>query len=180
MPDVQGLHGSYWNEYCESVWDVINDKDSHKAKGLWEVSSGFWNKEWHLKWRTKQYDKLFDKVEASVEHSASLEVANLGMSKAHELRAHLFKQFGGAGEDIQARQERFEAGMPKNAGGIAFPAGADVVEKLRELEAERVALYTLCPASRRVNYEYGKKSTLVKIVLRQQGTEVLCLWSASG
>jgi len=88
------------------------------------------------------------------------------MSKAHELRAHLFKQFGGAGEDIQARQERFEAGMPKNAGGIAFPAGTDVVEKLRELEAERVALYTLCPASRRVNYEYGKKSTLVKIVLR--------------
>ena len=166
LPDVQGLHGSYWNEYCESVWDVINDKDSHKAKGLWEVSSGFWNKEWHLKWRTKQYDKLFDKVEASVEHSASLEVANLGMSKAHELRAHLFKQFGGAGEDIQARQERFEAGMPKNAGGIAFPAGTDVVEKLRELEAERVALYTLCPASRRVNYEYGKKSTLVKIVLR--------------
>ena len=20
LPDVQGLHGSYWNEYCESVW----------------------------------------------------------------------------------------------------------------------------------------------------------------
>ena len=31
----------------------INDKDSHMAKGLWEVSSGFWNKEWHLKWRVQ-------------------------------------------------------------------------------------------------------------------------------
>ena len=37
--------------------------------------------------------------------------------------------------------------MPTNPGGIAFPAGTDVPEKLRELESERVALFKLCPAS---------------------------------
>ena len=31
--------------------------------------------------------------------------------------------------------------MPTNPGGIAFPSGTDVPEKLRELESERVALY---------------------------------------
>ena len=148
------------------VWDAINDKDSHLAKGLWDVSSGFWNKEWHAKWRKKQYDKLLDKVEASVTENAALEVANLGMEKACDLRHHLLKQFGGAGEDIQARQERFEAGMPANAGGIAFPSGTVIPDKLRELESERVALWKLCPAGRRADYEWGKETTLVKIVMR--------------
>ena len=138
------------------VWDAINDKDSHLAKGLWDVSSGFWNKEWHAKWRKKQYDKLFDKVEASVTENAALEVANLGMEKACDLRHHLLKQFGGAGEDIQARQERFEAGMPANAGGIAFPSGTVIPDKLRELESERVALWKLCPAGQACRLRVGK------------------------
>ena len=88
------------------------------------------------------------------------------MEKAKLLRSHLFKQFGGAGEDIQVRQERFEAGMPANAGGIPFPNGVNMINKLRELEAERVALYKLCPSDRRKDYEWGKETTLVKIVLR--------------
>ena len=148
------------------VWEAINEQDSHRAKGLWDVSSGFWQKSWHSKWRRKQHDRLCDKVEASVKDSAALEVANLGMDKAEDLRAHLFKQFGRAGEDVHARQERFEAGMPANAGGIPFYSGVDIVEKLRQLEAERVALYKLCPAGRKKDYEWGKESTLVKIVLR--------------
>jgi hypothetical protein len=41
LPDVR-LHGADWNSCCESVWECINDKDPHMAKGLWEVSSGFW------------------------------------------------------------------------------------------------------------------------------------------
>ena len=41
MPDLDGMRGSTWNEHCEVVWDAINDKDSHLAKGLWDVSSGF-------------------------------------------------------------------------------------------------------------------------------------------
>ena len=166
LPEVEGLHGRFWNDHAEMVWDAINEQDSHLAKGLWDVSSGFWQKTWHVRWRRKQYDKLFDKVEASVKDSAALEVANLGMEKAKLLRSHLFKQFGGAGEDIQVRQERFEAGMPANAGGIPFPNGVNMINKLRELEAERVALYKLCPSDRRKDYEWGKETTLVKIVLR--------------
>ena len=159
MPDLEDLHGDDWNSYCESVWECINEKDSHMAKGLWEVSSGFWNKQWHEKWRVKQYDRLYDRVESLVEGSAALEVANLTMENACNLRAHLLRQFGGAGEDIQARQERYEAGMPINPGGIAFPSGTVVPEKLRELESEMVALYKLCPASRRADYEWGKGTT---------------------
>ena len=98
--------------------------------------------------------------------SAALEVANLGMEKAQELRHHLMKQFGGAGEDLRARQEVFEAGMPKSPGAAAFPESVDMPEKLRELEAERCALYNLCPVKKRDPYEFGLKSTLVRIVLR--------------
>ena len=166
LPDVRGLHGNYWTGHCESVWETINESDSRMASGLWNVGSGFWTKDWHIKWRIKQYDKLYDKVESLVEGSASLEVANLGMAKACDLRTHLLKQFSGAGEDIQARQGRYESGMPASERGIAFPSGTDVPEKLRELESERVALYKLCPAARRADYEWGKSTTLVKIVMR--------------
>ena len=46
LPDIRHLHGADWKNCCESVWEHINEKDSHVAKGLWEVPSGFWNKYW--------------------------------------------------------------------------------------------------------------------------------------
>ena len=84
--------------------------------------------------------------------SAALEVANLGMEKAQELRHHLMKQFGGAGEDLRARQEVFETGMPKSPGAAAFPESVDMPEKLRELEAERCALFKFCQQKKNVHF----------------------------
>ena len=92
-----------FNDHCTEVWESINDSNSTMAKELWPMTSGFWSKKWQAKWRVKQYDKLFDKIEAPVTGSATLEVANLGMSKGSQIRAHLMRQFGGAGEDLQAR-----------------------------------------------------------------------------
>ena len=73
--------------------------------------------------------------------SAEMEVAHLGVERAAEIRAHLMKQFGGAGEGTEARQGRFKAGMPASIGAAAFPEGVNIPDKLRKLETERCALY---------------------------------------
>ena len=166
LPNVEEYKEGEWNDYCSEVWDVINDMNPAKAKGLWDIQSGFYEKSWHHKWRKAQYDRLYDKVEASVTGMAALEVDGLGMNKAPQLKAHLHKQFGGAGEDIRAREEHFEAGMPDVKGGDAFPSGVQMENKLRTLQAERIALMKLCMKDKRNSYEYGKESKLVKIVLR--------------
>jgi len=155
-----------FNDHCTEVWESINDSNSTMAKELWPMTSGFWSKKWQSEWRGKQYDKLFDKIEASVTGSAALEVANLGMNKGSQIRAHLMRQFGGAGEDLQARQDLFELGLPKSPGAPAFPEGVDIPEKLRELEAERFALDCLCPKDKRATYEFGQETALVRIALR--------------
>ena len=38
------IDGPDWNLYAEEVWDSINDYDPAKAKVLYHMSSGFWNK----------------------------------------------------------------------------------------------------------------------------------------
>ena len=80
-----------------------------------------------------------------------MEVANLGMQRTAEIRVHLMKQFGVAGEDVEARQERFEAGMPALIRASTIPEGVNIPDKLRELETERCAVYKLCPVEKEVN-----------------------------
>ena len=109
------------------------------------MDSGFWGVKWQTSWRRRKFDKLFDRIEAKVKGSAEMEVANLGMDSAAEVRAHLMKQFGGVGEDVEARQERFEAEMPASDGAPAFPDGINMPDKFRELETERCTLCKLCP-----------------------------------
>jgi len=60
------------------------------------------------------------------------------------VRQHLMKQFGGAGEDVCAREERFADGLPKSKGETPFFKGIEIEMKLRELGAERNALYQMC------------------------------------
>lgn len=167
LPDVETYkEGDEWAEHCSEIWDAINDMNPAKAKVLWDVSSGFYNQSWHKKWRREQYDRLFDKVEATVTGMAALEVEELGMKNAPQLKSHLHKQFGGAGDDIRAREENLEAGLPEAKGAVAFPPGVNMENKLRTLQAERIALLKMCSQDKRSTYEYGKESKLVKIVLR--------------
>jgi hypothetical protein len=65
------------------------------------------------------------------------------MGNAKGLRAHLVKQFGGAGDDARAREEHCQDGMPAAKGQAAFPPNIDVVEKFRQLSAERNALWKM-------------------------------------
>ena len=166
MPDLGALHGESFRIYCELVWDSIDDSNSTQAKGLYPMDSGFWDKKWQKKWIRKQFDRIFDKVESLCTGAAGLEVQTLGMENAPELRAHLHRQFGGSGDDVRAREEKFEGAL----GG--FPRGCDMEVKLRELQAERVALFKMCKPSKRVDYEYGSSVKLVKIVLKAlKGTD---------
>ena len=55
--------------------------------------------------------------------SAALEVESLGMEKSNELRKHLTKHFCGSGDDVRAEEERFEEGLPENAGSSPCPEG---------------------------------------------------------
>ena len=148
------------------MWDAINDIDSAKAKHLYLVASGFWTKAWHSSWRKKQYDRTYDRVEATVTGSAALEVQSLGMARSPQLRDHLHKHFGGAGDDVRAREELYSDGMPTAKGQPGFPAGVNMEDKLRILQGERIALFKMCKPSKRKEYEYGKESKLVKIVLK--------------
>jgi hypothetical protein len=167
LPNIEDMtDGQDWYDYAEEVWDCINENDPAKAKVLYGMASGFWNKSWHEKWRRTQYDRIYDKVESSVKGMAALEVESLGMENASQLKKHLFKQFGGAGDDIRAREEIYEAGMPGSKGAAAFPPGVQMENKLRVLQAERVALLKLCTKQKRDTYEYGSEAKLVKIVLR--------------
>ena len=98
LPNIEELtDGTDWYQYCEDVWEVINDDNPTKAKQLYSMTSGFWEKRWHEKWVRAQYDRIYDKVEACVSGMAALEVEALGMDNARQLKKHLFKQFGGAG-----------------------------------------------------------------------------------
>ena len=108
LPKLEDLNGAQWDEHASDVWYSIDEVDSSRAKTLWHLDSGFWNKSWHRKWRKQQYDRLYDEVESCVEGMAAMEVATLGMDKANCLRSHLTRQLGGAGEDIQSRQEIFK------------------------------------------------------------------------
>ena len=172
VPDIDALHGNDYDDYCETVWDSINDRDSTKAKYLYPTTSGFYNKEWQKKWISKQYDRLYDRVEGQCTDSALLEVEALGMDNAKGLRAHLVKQFGGAGDDVRAREEHYQDGMPAAKGHAAFPPNVDMEGKLRQLSAERNALWKMCKSSLRKEYEWGKESALVKICLKHlRGTD---------
>ena len=167
LPDLSSIQfGVMWDDYCERVWDAINDVDATKAKLLYPVVSGFWTKAWHHTWIKKQYDRIYDRVESMVTSSAALQVQSLGMNKAPQLRDHLHKHFGGAGDDVRAREEQYADGMPSAKGQPGFPVGVNMEEKLRELQGERIALYRMCKPSKRKEYEFGKESKLVKIVLK--------------
>jgi hypothetical protein len=61
--------------------------------------------------------------------------------------------------------------MPDPKTGEAFPPCCDIEAKLDQLEAELEYLIDMCPKDKRANYEDGKESTLVRIILRHRPKE---------
>jgi hypothetical protein len=60
--------------------------------------------------------------------------------------------------------------MPDKS-GEAFPPRCDMEAKLDALEAEREYLIEMCPKKKRHDYEDGKETTLVQIILRHRPKE---------
>ena len=146
LPDLVPLNGAEWDEYTDLVMDVVNDRNPNLAKQLYSDrrDTPFYQKKWHRSWIRKQFDKMYDQVESQCTEAAALEVRALGMERAPELRDHLHKLFGGSGDDVRAREQMYDLGMPKAAGLLAFPVGCDMEERLRTMSGERIALWKMC------------------------------------
>ena len=113
VPDFVNMSAAEFKEYCETIWESINDRSSATGKSLRERDSGFKTEAWHVKWIRKQYDRIYDYgyVEEIVKGAASLEVETLGMKNAADVRKHLHKHFGRSGDDVRARESRYEEGL---------------------------------------------------------------------
>ena len=171
VPDFVNMSTAEFKEYCETIWESINDRSSAMGKSLRDRDSGFKTEAWHVKWIRKQYDRIYDYVEEIVKGAASLEVETLGMKNAADVRKHLHKHFGRSGDDVRARESRYEEGLPNSAGGNPCPEGFNMEEWLRSIQAERVSLVKTCASSKRKTYEIGFETRAVKIVMKcLQGT----------
>jgi hypothetical protein len=137
-------HGQAWQDHAELVWESINEKNTTEATSLHDINSGFWQHEWHRRWRKAQCEKLHDKVESCVQDMVMLELESLTMDNAPEIRRHLHEQFGGAGDDVRAREEAYEACMVEYLGAPGFPKNGNMENKLRTLQAKRGKLLKLC------------------------------------
>ncbi len=82
------------------------------------------------------------------------------------MRRAFFIRFGaGHPEVLKAREERYRMGLP-NSSGEAFPPLCNIEDKLDELETEREWLKDMCPKDKLDAYEEGKKTTLVRLIIR--------------
>ena len=77
-----------------------------------------------------------DHSEEHITGSAEMEIINCDGDVA-AARSHLYKQFGsGSCGDIHANEVVYSAGMPEKS-RPAFPKGADMPEKLRQLKSRQ-------------------------------------------
>ena len=159
-------------QHAELVLKQIRKKSETRAAKFSKRTHGFWTREWQATWLQDQYEAMYDIVETSVKGQAEIVLDGIERCQAYRIRSVLWKKFGGSAEDMEARERRFKAAMPDAPGRAPFPPGVDMAVKLRQLSSERRKLYKLCPIDKRTEYEYGKETTLVKIVLDNlYGTE---------
>ena len=175
LPSIQGeamMSDLEFTAHCKDVLEAISITNAAKAKGITDEFDPFWEREYQQKWRLDQWSRMYDVVCMNCRGQALLSMEELGSANARSTRKHLKKEFGGSSEDVRFREKIFESGMPAKANEPAFPKGVDIEAKLRELHAEWVKLKEMCPEIDRATYEYGKESTLVKIIMKHlQHTE---------
>ena len=175
LPSIQGeamISDDEFTDHCKDVLEAISITNASKAKGITDEYDPFWEREYQQKWRLDQWSRMYDVVCMNCRGQALLSMEELGIENARSTRKHLKKEFGGSSEDVRFREKIFESGMPAKANEPAFPKGIDIEAKLRELHAEWVKLKEMCPEIDRATYEYGKESTLVKIIMKHlQHTE---------
>jgi hypothetical protein len=156
---------------CTMVYDVLCYDSAKYADGLFETAR-FWTVQYQLQTRQRFREKMYCYLETIVKGEAARQIKNKGVRKMATMRDFLFKRFGaGQPEILEERVRKYHLGMPDAKTGEAFPPRCDMEAKLDALEAEREYLVEMCPRDQRENYEDGKETTLVRIILRHRPKE---------
>ena len=152
-------------DHCEDVIKAIETYDSSEARKLRKDRDTFEDPGWQYDWMMRQLRLMSDYVESHSEGQAEIELVNYD-GDLRDLRKHLYKQFGsGSGGNIHEKELDFDKGMPEK-GKVAFPAGCDMGEKLRQLQSRRLYFMRMAgSAEKRRTYTYCQETKLVRIVL---------------
>ena len=170
LPDINSLDLTedldyyVFQEHCEFVYDMLCLESAKNADTL-HRSTKFWTMKWQLENRQRQYEKLFCYLETICEGEAERQLHALGVEKTFEMRKHLFERFGcGQPLALQERVRKYLLAMP-DKNGVAFPTKVNMPEKLDALEEERAYLLRMCPKDKHKDYDEGKETTLVRLIL---------------
>ena len=157
--------------HCTMVYDVLCYESAKYADGLFETNR-FWTVQYQLQTRQRLREKMYCYIETIVKGEAARQVKKVGVKAMATLRDFLFRRFGaGQPEILEERVRNYHLGMPDPKTGEAFPPRCDIEAKLDALEAEREYLIDMCPRDQRKDYEDGKETTLVRIILRHRPKE---------
>ena len=131
----------------------------------------FWTVKWQLENRQRQYEKLFCFLETICEGEAERQLHAEGVEKTHGMRKHMFERFGsGQPAVLQERVRKYLLGMP-DKNGVAFHPRVNMPDKLAQLEQEREYLLRMCPKEKHKDYDEGKETTLVRLILNTLPSE---------
>ncbi len=176
LPDLNDLDlkedlGYYiFQEHCEYVYDVLCLESVKNADMLYRAPK-FWTVKWQIENRQRQYEKLFCYLETICEGEAERQLHSQGVEKTNCMRKHMFERFGsGQPEVLQERVRKYLLGMP-DKNGLAFSPKVNMPDKLAQLEEERDYLLRMCPKDKHKDYDEGKETTLVRLILNHLPSE---------
>jgi hypothetical protein len=159
-----------FQEHCEYVYDMLCLESPKNADTLYR-SPKFWTVKWQLENRQRQYEKLFCFLETICVGEAERQLHAEGVEKTKGMRKHMFERFGsGQPAVLQERVRKYLLGMPDRY-GVAFHPRVNMPEKLAQLEEERDYLLRMCPKDKHKDYDEGKETTLVRLILNTLPSE---------
>jgi hypothetical protein len=152
-------------DHCEDVLKAIYILDPSEARRIRRDRTEFDDPGWQWEWMGRQLRLMVDHIEAHSSGQAEIEIINY-TGELINIRKHLYKQFGaGSGGNIHEKELDYDRGMP-DKGKLAFPAGCDMSEKLRQLESRRLYFMRMAGTEeKRRTYTYCQETKLVRIVL---------------
>ncbi len=166
-----------WEIHNAMVYDVLCYDSAKYADGLFE-SQRFWTVQYQLQTRQRLRERMYCFLETICKGEAARQVKKVGVRAMTTMRDFLFRRFGaGQPEILEDRVRHYHLGMSDKS-AEAFPPRCDMEAKLDAdaLEAEREYLIEMCPKERRHDYEDGKETTLVRILLLSVKSEGTVQW----
>ena len=154
-----------FDEHCQVVYDVIFNESPKYADSLLGTKR-FESKKFQMEFRQRLRERLFCHVETLTTGEADRQLHKRGVGQMATMREFFFRRFGaGQPEVVKERERVYLLGLP-NSSGEPFPPRCNMEDKLDSLEEEREYLLDLCPVDKQDQYEEGKETTLVRILLR--------------